>query len=433
MSETPETTTTPTTETPTTTAEPVAAPTPAPTVVSDPVTEKLRSLGVTDEAIVRLKEKGADTLEDLDHLTEKHLSEAGVKELKISRILAKLKPPAPTSTNNSATVNAIGAVSFASILPAVPNEDSWLTALRTGGVLKVDQSTVISAIRAALAYRAGLYGIPDRLVKLMEQFADESIELVDTEFFRLRRELTRRTYAEIFEAIDGLDGTYVTEGRKKQLFQRIDQHLWPAIMNFFEQLKSWQEAWMQGSANPMMQFQMLSAFVASTGGGVGAMPPGMLQPPDTGAVRDSADAVSDSVNKVFAGTGVQIAAALAYDASKIKSSLENPRLPALIGAANRDLMLQKLGVAVSATYPRLETNLTQFVLAIIHLKDQPAGNEELQYLGALFMLGSQIPWSQLGESPEDYRITGIGGSRPHMQTKEILPGVSRMREIKEDL
>lgn len=219
--------------------------------------------------------------------------------------------------------------------------------------------------------------------------------------------MTRRSYAEIFEAIDGLDGTYVTDARKKQLFQRIDQHLWPAIIGFYAQLKSWQEAWMQGAANPAM---MMSAMMAMSGG-VGVMPPGMMQPPETGALRDYADSVADAVNKVFAGTGVQIAAALAYDASKVKEALENPRLPVLVGAANRDQMLRQLGVAISATYPRLETNLTRFILSIMQVKDQPAGNEELQYFGTLFMLGSQIPWDQLGETSRGGKITGIGGRR----------------------
>ena len=275
--------------------------------------------------------------------------------------------------------------------------------MRTGGVLKVDQSTVISAIRAALAHRAGLYGIPDGLVALMEKFSDENEEQVDAEYFKLRKQLTRRSYAEIFEAIDGLDGSYVTEARKKQLFQRIDQYLWPAINDFYGQLKSWQEAWMQGAANPAM---MMGAIMAASGG-MNVMPPGMMQPPDTGVLRDHADAVADAVNKVFAGTGVQIAAALAYDATRIKETLENTRLPALTGAANRDQMLRQLGVAVSATYPRLETNLTRFVLAVMRVKDQPAGNEELQYFSALFMLGSQIPWDQLGDRSAK-RPTGIG-------------------------
>ena len=149
---------------------------------------------------------------------------------------------------------------------------------------------------------------------------------------------------------------------------------------------------MQGAGNPAL---MMSALMAASGGGGMALPPGMMQPPDTGILRDNADAVADAVNRVFAGTGVQIAAALAYDASKIKGTLENLRLPALTGAANRDQMLKQLGVAVSATYPRLETNLTRFVLAVMRAKDQPSGNEELQYFGALFMLGSQIPGTSL--------------------------------------
>jgi hypothetical protein len=372
--------------------------------------EKLKGLGLNEEMISKIKlDLGAENESDLVGLTEDDLVGIGVKKLQARKIVAALKPaPAAGSEINSGPV---ATVSFDAVLPAVPTDASWLEALRTGGVLKVDQSTVISAIRAALAHRAGLFEIPDGLVKLMEKFADDNDEQVTAEFFKLRKQMTKRSYAEIFEAIEGLDVNYVTEARKKQLFGRIDQYLWPAIIAFYEQLRSWQEAWMQGAANPMM---MMSAFMAASGGGM-ALPPGMMQPPDTGILRDNADAVADAVNRVFAGTGVQIAAALAYDASKIKEALENPRLPALIGAANRDQMLKQLGVAVSATYPRLEMNVTRFVLAVMQVKDQPAGNEELQYCGALFMLGSQIPWDQLGGGSSPRRTTagvsGIGGGR----------------------
>jgi hypothetical protein len=283
-----------------------------------------------------------------------------------------------------------------------------LDALRAGGVLKVEQSTVISAVRATLAHRVGLFDIPDKLVVLMERFAEENEEQVDMEFYKLRKQLTRRSYADIFAAIDGLEGSFVTETRKKQLFSRIDQHFWPAVTGFYSQLKSWQEAWMQGAANPAI---MMSAMMGMMGGGTGALPPGMMQPPDTGVLRDQADDVNNAANKVFAGMGVQIAAAVGYDATKIKESLENPRLPSLTGAANRDQMLRQLGVAVSATYPRLETNLTRFVLAVLRIKDVAAGNEELQYFGALFMLGSQIPWDQLGDIGRSSKPTGIGARR----------------------
>ena len=169
---------------------------------------------------------------------------------------------------------------------------------------------------------------------------------------------------------------------------------------------------MQGAANPGL---MMAALMSMSGGAAGALPPGLMQPPDTGVLRDTAEALADAVNKVFAGTGVQIAAAMAFDATKIKETLENTRLPALIGAANRDQMLRQLGVAVSATYPRMELNLTRFVLSVMRLKDQPAGNEELQYLGALFMLGSQIPWDQLGGgSSAARRPAGIGSGRERL-------------------
>ena len=55
--------------------------------------------------------------------------------------------------------------------------------------------------------------------------ADSNDEQVDPEFFRLRKLLTRRGYGDIFSAIDGLDGTYVTEARKKDLFRRVDDRL----------------------------------------------------------------------------------------------------------------------------------------------------------------------------------------------------------------
>jgi hypothetical protein len=369
------------------------------TAPEDPISTRLKELGVDEESIRRIKDElGASTIEDLAGLTEDDMTQIGMKKIPARKLIAALKP----IESHAATVG--NAMSFDDVLPAVPTDASWLEALRTGGVLKVDQSTVISAVRAALAHRAGLYTIPDRLVELMERFADENDEQVSTDYFKLRKQMTRRSYADIFQAIDGLDGNYVTEGRKKQLFARIDKNLWPAILSFYSQLKSWQEAWMQGAANPAM---MMSAIMAATGGGT-ALPTGMMQPPDTGVLRDHADAVADAVNKVFAGTGVQIAAALAYDATQIKETLSNPNLPALTGSANRDQMLRQLGVAVSATYPRMETNLTRFVLAIMQVKDQPAGTEELQYFGTLFMLGSQIPWDQLSASGGG-ELSGIGG------------------------
>ncbi len=380
---------------------------PASTSATDPVIDRLHELKVDPSVAAKIvSDLGVTTIADLATLTEDDLISVGMKKVPARNFLTAVKAAAPAPAHVPAA-GSFGTMSFDDVLPVVPSDASWLEALKVGGVLKVDQSTVISAVRAALAHRAGLFNILDKVVDLMERFADENEEQLDTDFFRLRKQMTRRSYAEIFEAIDGLDGSYVTEKRKTQLLQKIDRVLWPAIIDFYGQLRAWQEAWLQGAANPMV---MLGMFMSGSGGGSGMMPPGMMQPPDTGVLRDHADAVANAVNKVFAGTGVQIAAALAYDASRIKETLANPRLPALIGAANRDQMLRQLGAAVPATYPRLETNLTKFVLSIMQAKDQAAGQEELKFFGALCMLGAQIQWDQLGEGSagNGKSLTGVG-------------------------
>lgn len=405
-------TTTPKVETPNTSAAAVDKTEEVKTSTDDAITAKLKSLNVNQKIIDEIKDKlGVTDVSQLSKITEADLTTYTSMPIIPARDLVDNLRPAP-STEAIAPTGQLNPVTFDSVLPSVPTDESWLEALKIGGVLKVEQSSVIAGTRAALAHRGGLFEIPGILVKLMEDFADQNNEQVDPEFFKLRKQMTRRAYADVFAAIDGLDGSYVTEKRKNMLFERIDQFLWPAIFTFYDQLKTWQEAWLQGTANPAA---MMNSMMALIGGG-GTMPPGIIQSqPDTGVLRDCADQVADAINKVFAGTGVQITAAIAYDAARIKETLSNPRLPALIGASNRDQMLTMLGVSVPATYPRLEQNLTRFVLSILQAKDQPAGNAELQFFGTLFMLGSQITWDQLrgGSYPDrrdrnNERLTGIG-------------------------
>ncbi len=284
---------------------------------------------------------------------------------------------------------SVTAVVNMDILPSVPNDDSWISTLKTGGELKVDQSVVISAIRAALANRSGLYDIPKTLVKLMESHAEELEDPVGNEFFKLRKLLTKRSYAEIFNALD-VEGSFVTESRKTTFMSRLNAGLWPSVKNFHDQLKGWQDTWQQGAANPNAMMMAMAAMQSGA-----ALPPGMMQAPETDTLRDSAEALNESINGVFAGTGIVVSMALAYDAQNIKQVLENDKLPSQIGAANREQMLKKLDVNVSADYVRLEANITKYVLGVMGLSKVAAGNEETSYLGALLMLGNSIPWDRL--------------------------------------
>lgn len=361
---------------------------------TDDFVAKLNEFGADDAVVEKIKELGVTTFDDLSELREEDLIKAGIKVVQARRLLKSLAPATPEP--QTATP-----VSFDGILPSVPEDGSWLEALKTGGVLKVDESTVIGAVRAALASQVGLYDVPRKLADAMERFADQNDEPVDSAFFALRKQITQTNYAEIFEAVPGLDGSFVSDARKKELFARINDHLWPAIAQFYSQLSTWQDVWMQQGANPAV---FMSA-IAAMGGNGPAMPAGMMQPPETDGLRDHADAVNDAINRVFAGTGVQIAVALAYNATQIRKTLEDTRLPAMIGAANREQMLKQLDIAISSTYPRLENNLTRFVLATMQVKNQVAGNEELQYFGTLSMLGAQIPWDTLNV----HGVAGIGG------------------------
>jgi len=282
--------------------------------------------------------------------------------------------------------------SFAN-LPSVMDDVSWLLALKTGGDLRVDQPTIISSVKAAIANRVGLFEVPARLAEQMEKHAESIDEPVGAEYWRLRKTLTRQSYAEIFSAIEGVDGTYMTQARKNALLGRLDSQLWPALLGFHTQLRSWVETWQQGSFNP----NALMMLVLNRQSGA-ALPPGMMQPPSTDAVRDAAEAVVAQINHVFGGTGIVVARGLAYDALKAKEALSEPTLPTLLGFANREQMLKGLGIGVTADYVRMERNLVQYVLSILEIANVPGGDAELAYLASLQNLGNQIPWNNL-EAP----------------------------------
>lgn len=375
------------------TSPPVADPTPS---TQDEVNTKLAEFGVTDADVVSaIRALGVATVEDLAVLNEADFVTAGVPVVQARKLVQAVTPATTTSDV------AFGSNTFAGVLPAVPEFDSLLGMLKAGGVLKVEASTVIAAMQASIAYRAGLFAVPDKLAAAILQYATDNEEPVDQSYWPLKQQLTRRNYGDLFAAIEGFDGRNVSERAKQGLFAGVDKYLWPGLVEFASVLDGWMDAWTKGSSNPAA---MMAAFqaMASGHGGVG---PAVGVAPDTGGLRDQADKFNDGANRAFAGEGVQIAAAVAYDAKRIRDALSNPRLPSLVGAANYEQMLRQLGVQVSAADSRLETNIVQYVMALMQVKNVPGGNDELSYFNALYMLGSQIPWDQFGGGG----YTGVAG------------------------
>lgn len=354
-------------------------------VATDLVVAKLVSLGLTEDQSAKVKELGVDTVEDLVNVTESDLVSIKIPVIKARKIISALAPVKPTPVENERMM-----ANFDTVLPTVPDDSSWLSSLRVDGVLKVDASTVIAAVRAGLADKFGFYDVPKKLLDAMESYIEVTEEQVGEEFYKIRKMLTRKSYGDLFETIDGLDASFITETRKKQLLSRLDESFWPALFTFNEVLNNWQESYMQGVSNPALMINAVMA--ASTGA---PMPHGVIQTPDCSVIRDAALSVNDAVNKAFRGTGKQIASALAYEANNVKQLLENSRIPSLCGVPSRELLLKKIGVSVPPVYPRMETNLSRYVISVFNADKVASGNDEIQYFGSLFMLGRDIPWNEL--------------------------------------
>lgn len=371
-------------------------PIPAATPARNEVEAKLCEFGALPDSIKAIREElGVDTLDELAALTAEDLISKGMKLAKARNLLASLQKPATTTTNTS----EVQSQQLEALLPAIPTDESWLNSLKTGGILKVDESSYIAAIRAALADKAGLYNVPEALAKAMEKYADETEEQVDPVFFSLRKTLTRRTYGDIFAAIDGLDGNFITEGRRKEFLSRIRTTLWPAITESYQVLNGWYQNWRASFTDPSVMLAALSGI--GMGAGIG-----LTTPPDTSILHDAGDSLVNSINRIFRGTGVQVAAALAYEAKTISSTLEDSRLPSMVGVKNREMMLKKIGASVSSNYVRLEQNLVKYVLSFVKY-NSITSDVEVNYFAALWQLGSQINWAELGS--DNSNITGLTG------------------------
>lgn len=367
---------------------------------------RLIELGLSAEQVTKLAGEGVKEEADLQLLNRDELkSLTGCGLVVAAKVAAAFTAPVVVTPAESA-VPPMGAATF-DILPPVPSDEAWMNALKVGGVLKFNSSTVIGTVSAALAAKVGLYELPSKIGSAMERQAESLEEPVGEDYYQMQNLLTRRSYADIFAAMPGVDGRFATQTRKDALLRRLNERLWGSLSSYQQQLKQWVEAWQQGMSNPAA---MMSVFTAMAGG-VGAVPPGMMQPPPIDVLRDAADGVVNDINYVFAGTGIPVAMALAYDAQQIRKVLENPSLPAQVGAANREQMLRMLGAAVSSDYPRLEKNLKQFALGIIEFQNVTSGQAELQYVVALYQLGSMIPWDKLDTGDGGHSGLGRGGKK----------------------
>jgi hypothetical protein len=337
----------------------------------------------SDEAVSILSDPTSLADEDLKNLLV--LGELKIPLGVFNKHVSKLRGEAGKAESSSGTSK--NGVQL-SILPTVPDEESFMQMLRTGGVLKVEKTEVLSAVKAAFAKRVGLYELPQLILEKMEAFALRQEEPSGEDFYEMQRLLTEKKYGDILTVLK-VPGAYVNESRKKEFFAKVDQRLWPALSGFQTQLNAWQQAWMQGATGTGV---MMMAMASKSNNALAA---GMMAPPDTSPLHTSAEEVVNEINRIFAGPGIPVARALAYDATRIMTILKKETLPAQIGAATKEQMLKDLGVNVGSDMIRIEQAVTRFTLAIMSLS-KVVGDEEAMYLMALTQLGATIPWDNLG-------------------------------------
>ena len=338
------------------------------------------------------KENTLEILADKEVISDAEIIEAlkefnipsGVLKAAIKKLRAAGVPVViaeqPVSAANSA-------IQTFSILPAVPDEKSFIEMLKTGGELKVDVTEVLSAVKAGLANSLKLYDLPDLILKKMEAWAEKMEEPCGKSFYDMQKLLTEKKYGDVL-AVIGTTGNYVSEARKKAFFVKLNDRLWGALGSFQTALKAWMDSW-TGSMNPGVMMMAM----ASHGSGT-TLPPGMMAPPDTMLLRTTAEDVINEINRIFAGPGIPIARALAYDATRIMGILSDPNLPAQIGATTKDQMIKDLGITVGADIVRTEQSLTRYTMAIMSLSKVTA-DAELGYIAALYQLGQIIQWDKI--------------------------------------
>jgi hypothetical protein len=338
----------------------------------------------SDEAVVILGDVNAVS----DAEIKEALKSFGIPTGKLNINLAKLRPEKVEEVKEEPEKKTIASMSL-SILPMVPSDESFLEALKTGGVLKIGETEVLSAIKAALAHKIGLFQVPEKILEKMEAFALAQEEPCGEEFYAMQKLVTEKKYGDVLSAIN-VSGNYISEGRKKAFFERLNAKLWPALNDFQNRLNAWRQAWTQGMADPSMLFMAMAA-----GQSGNMLPPGIMAPPDTADLKAAGEEVINEINRVFAGPGIPVARALAYDATRIMKVLENKELPAQTGAANKDQMIKDLGITVGSDLVRVEQSVTRYALAIMSLKNVSPGNDELVYFSAILQLGATIPWDKL--------------------------------------
>lgn len=340
---------------------------------------KLTGLGLAEEQVGKLEAEGVKDGAGMALLSGDDVKSITGCGLVIARQVAAAFAPPPAAAPAPQMISL-------DVLPKVPDDEAWMASFQSGGNLRFETNTVVGAVSAAMADKVGLFEVTDKIVAKMEAQAKRLDEPVPEQYYEIEQMLLERRYAEQLKVLGGARKRHASEAKKKELLKRIEIEFWPEVLAFHGVLKAWYEMYQN---DPSRLTNALSQVLGSAGLGVAEVP--------TDHIRSAAEGLIDAINRIFSGTGLPAMVALAYDAQQIRKAIEIPGLPALVGAASKEIMLKDLGVAVSGDYRRQEELLRTYVLSAVEFPKQSAGMD-ISYLVAMMRIGAGIQWDKLGST-----------------------------------
>jgi len=381
---------------------------------TDPVTAKLQELGVPTDVIGKIKtDLGAETVEDLVGLKEEDLTGIGMKPLPARKLL-KVLVPAVTQTTATILGQRVATASTVR-LQEPPTAASWLSSLSAIRPQIIQPATVMTGLKAAMADTYGYFQLPRKMMNMLREAADKIGEGVPDLYFDLQNLTNARRYGALVAWMNG-KGSACTVTERNRFLGKMNDRFWDSIEMFYAEL----DAWRKGRRESVDAGESLAAALS-----------GEVQIYDATQVRAAALALGDSINRVFSGTGVYAATALALDNEKLQEVLSNLDFRQF-GVQSREQLLAELGCAVPAEMVSAESTIGKFVWNAMALKDMAAGgNDEQKFLIELASIGAGRQWNVVkslaskkpgGPIQEDddffneedsstKRLTGVGGRR----------------------
>lgn len=371
------------------------------TVASDPVEDKLRALGVSDEIVEKIKtDLGAETEDDLNSLTEKDLVDCGMKPLPARKVVAALNPQATAAVSVPGATSAPRVVTVSTVrLQDIPQPSNWLAALCAIQPQRIQPMTVITGIKAVMADAYGYFQLPRKMMKMLREAADNVGEGVPDLYFELQDLTMQRRYGALVPWMQGKRSA-CTVGERSRFLVRMHEKFWDSLDTFYSEL----DAWRKGRRESQDVGESLSAAFS-----------GEVQIYDATNVRNASLALGDTINRAFSGTGVYAATALALDNDLLQKVLAAMDFRQF-GVQSREQLLAQLGCSVPAEIMAAETTISKFVWNAMLVKDQAAGGvDEQRFLIELAAIGTSRPWNQIKTLTAKNRkdrlsgvLTGIG-------------------------